>query len=355
MNGEDLFRGLNYINDKFVDEAETSFFSHSRRKCGLTILIAAIISLLSIVALATTIPHSPTTWFFSFFGDDPKQEAELELTENQSAVLDAGLVEINQSVTHNGYTITLESGICDGNRALIKCRVDAPAGVSLNGSRYAFIESSIEFSGGDNQRYSGSSYTGYTLEDDNPYDNSVTQLLDIFVQPSEGSSFSMADGSAWRISFSSISELSGSGENIAWNTLCEGTWEFEVIFEDELLVTKATELLHEPVKCLWSLHIRSHTIPLKTKVLSFEMRSLTATIRFKRPFAAVLGHLNLDESIYLVLKDGSKVRVNGKMVACRDDYNEMLCFFDRPVSVEDVEYIAFPGTGTVEVIKTGTP
>ena len=352
MNGKDLLCGMNHVNDNLIEEASTDVSLRSRKRPGVIVLIAAIISVSAIVAFASTMPANTSAWFLSFFGHDTKQEAELELTENQNAILDAGLVEINQSVTYEGYTITLESGLCDGYKALIKCRVDAPEGVSLSGVNYALhYESNIEFSGGVPGNYSAASYTGYPLADEDPYDNSITQLLDIIVQPSQGSSFSLADGSEWGFLFTGISERTGTGEDTTWNTLCEGIWEFKVAFDDELLVTESTELLSEPVRCSWSLFIRNRKIPVKAKVFSFELRSLTATIRYKRPIIAVYGGGYLANPIYLILNDGTKILVNTKMNTYRGEYYETLCHFDRPVSVEDVAYIEFPGVGQVAVAR----
>lgn len=353
MKGEQLFQGLNHIHEQYIEEAETVTLVHSRKRIKPVFLIAAIVSLFSIAAFAAGNPASGNPWFFSFFGSDTNAEAVLELTENQSEILNIGLVEINQSVTYDGYTVTLESGLCDGYRALIKCRIDAPEGVCLKGSNYALeFESNIGYSNGESRNYSGASYSGYPLEDEDPEDNSITQLLDIIVQPSEGSNFSLADGSVWGFSFHSIFELTGTGEDAQWNTLCEGEWNFQVTFDDHLLVTDSSELLQEPVKCLWSLHIKNRSIPLKAKVFSFELRSLTATIRYKRPFIAMFRGVFLDKPIYLVLNDGSKVLAKVKMTTYREDYDETLCHFDRPVSPEDVVYIEFPGAGKVEVAKT---
>ena len=129
-------------------------------------------------------------------------------------------------------------------------------------------------------------------------------------------------------------------------------WNFEVAFHDDLLVTESTELLSEPVRCLWSLYIRNRKIPVRAKIFSFELRSLTATIRYKRPLIALFEGVYLDRPIYLILNDGSSVLVKVKMTTYRDDYDETLCLFDRPISVEDVAYIEFPGAGKVEVSGT---
>lgn len=355
MNGKDLFYGMNHVEDRLVNEAETVIPLRVRKRRSLVFLVAAIVSLLGVVAFASSIPTTTEEWFNSFFSSDTQEEAEQELTENQSAILHAGLAKINQSVTDQGYTITLESGLCDGYRALIKCRIDAPEGVALNGRNYGFDYSTdITYSSGIPWDFIASSRGSFLIEDDDPNDNSVINVLDIIIQPSTNSDASMADGSIWTITISSIAELAGNDEDAAWNTLREGTWEFQVVFEDELLITESVELLDEPVRCdatmfidNWLIH--SKRLPLKAKVFSFELRPLTTTIRYKRPLIAMFAGVDLEKPIYLVMKDGSKIEVQYRQSLYRKEYDESLCVFDRPVSVEDVEYIEFPGVGKIPV------
>lgn len=355
MNGKDLLIGMNYVDDKLVYEAETVIPSRSKNRPGFVFLIAAIISLLGVAAFASNMSTISGSWFISFFGYGTQEEAELELTDNQGDILHAGLVEINQSVTNQGYTITLESGLCDGYRALIKCRIDAPEGVSLNGRNYGLgYTTNISYSSGVPGNCSASSRISYLIADDDPNDNSTTNLMDIIIQPSKESDHSMADGTIWTITFNNITELTGYDEQAVWNTLCEGTWEFHVSFEDDLLVTGAVELLDKAVRCDSTMFIdnrliHSKRLPLKAKVFSFELRSLTAIIRNKRPLIAMFTGVDLEKPIYLVMKDGSKVEVKYHQSLYQKDYDESLCIFDRPVSVEDVEYIEFPGVGTVPV------
>lgn len=350
MSEKEFLDAIGYVDEKLVEEAEFGMLLRKKRT-GMLVLIAAILSLLTLAAFASGIPAEPSVWFEAFFGTY-EEEAESELTENQNQILHAGLVEIGQSVTCNGYTITLESGLCDGYRALIKCRVDAPEGVVLDGRNYALdYTGHIGFSSGEPGNYSASSYTNYLLEDEDPNDNSITQLLDIIVQPGQNSDFSLADGSVWGFTFSSVMELRGYDEQARWSTLCEGNWDFQVAFQDELLVTNSVELLDKPVRCLWSMQVRNRWIPLRAKVFSLELRGLTATIRYKRPLIAMFEGVHLNKPIYLVLEDGSRVRVWVKMNTYRKDHDEVLCTFDRPVSIEDVAAIEFPGVGRVEVTR----
>lgn len=355
MNGKDLLLGMNYVEDRLVHEAETVIPIHPRNRIGFAFLLAAIISLLGAAVFASNMATTSDAWFVSFFGYGTQETAELELTDHQGEILHSGLVQINQSVTNQGYTITLESGLCDGYRALIKCRIDAPEGVRLNGRNYALnYRTDISHSSGVSGDYSAAFRTSYLITDDDPNDHSATNLMDIMIQPSKGLDYSMADGTIWTITFHSISELTGQDEQAAWNTLCEGTWEFHVSFENDLLVTKSVELLDHPVRCDATMFIdnrliHSKRLPLKAKVFSFELRSLSAIIRYKRPLIATFTGVDLEKPIYLVMKDGSRVEVKYHQSLYRKDYDESFCIFDRPVSVEDVEYIQFPGAGKVPV------
>lgn len=338
-----------------VENADMITPLHARKRISFAILIAAIICLLAVAAVATTITLSTGDWFTSFFGYGTQEEAKSELTENQSEILHTGLVEINQSVTNQGYTVTLESGLCDGYRTLIRCRIDAPNGVILNGRNYGLdYTNNIDSSSGVPWDCTAATYSSYLLEDDDPNDNSISVLLDIELQPSKDSDISMADGTTWTITIINILELTGDDEQAAWNSLCEGTWEFQVAFEDELVVTKSVELLDKPVRCDSTMFInnwliRSKRLPLKATLFSFELRSLSATIRCNRPLIATFEGIDLEGPLYLVMKDGSRVEVDFGGSIYRKDHDEIFCTFDRPVSVEEVEYIEFPGVGKVAV------
>jgi len=117
-----------------------------------------------------------------------------------------------------------------------------------------------------------------------------------------------------------------------------------------LLVTQSQELLSEPVRCGATMFIdnrfvHSKRLPLTAKILSFELRSLTATIRVKRPLIAHFSGVDLEKPIYLILKDGTRIEVTYHQSIYREGYDEVLCLFDRPVSREDVAFIELPGTG----------
>ena len=350
MNERDIFQSLGSVDDTYIEEMYGDNASKGKKKRAWSFLIlAAMLSLLGMAAFASDLPDATATWFEGFFGQNIQEEAEQELTQNQSEILRTGLVEINRSVTDQGYTITMESGLCDGYRALIKCRIDAPEDVVLDGRNYGLDYSeNFEYSGGTPGDYSAVTRYSCLLEDDDPTDNSILCLLEIVVQPSKNSGFSMADGTSWNVTFNSIGELTGYDQEAEWRILCEGTWEFQITFEEELLVTESVELLSKPVRCECTMFvnnffIRNKNLPLKADVISFELRSLSATMRISRPWIAAHSGVDLAGPVWLVMKDGSRVEADWQQTLYRGEFDESICVFERPVSIEDVEYIAFPG------------
>ena len=370
MSDKQLLHALGNVDDRYIEEmyvhhgARRKVFlkkaaDHTEpggrgRRGGMLLLLAATISLLAIAAFASGLPSAADNWFEAYFGSNPQSEVKQELTGKQSEILDAGLVEIHQSAADQGYTITMESGLCDGYRAMIKCRIDAPEGVVLDGRNYGIDYShNFVYSGDTPGNYSASSLHSSLLADEDPTDNSIDCLLELIVQPSEDSGFSMANGSEWSITFTSIAELSGQDEEARWNSLCEGNWEFDVVFEEKLLVTDSVELLAETVKCDCTMFVNNTlgNVPVKADVFSFEIRSLSATIRLRRPWIARHLGVDLAGDVYLIMKDGSRVEAKWQQTLYRGDHDELICTFDRPVSFDEVACIEFPG-GTQVTVDT---
>ena len=81
--------------------------------------------------------------------------------------------------------------------------------------------------------------------------------------------------------------------------------------------------------------------PLKVKVTSFELRALSAAVRYNKPLTGFWDNVQLNP-IYLVMKDGTRIEAHFKTFINRGDHAECLYLFDRPVAAEDVAYVDFP-------------
>lgn len=351
MDAMDLITGLNEIQDSLITDAETfrSQVCHTPRLSGRKLwLAAAVIALLlllvgcAVVYVVSNADWYANRWYTKFFSGEPSTAAADNLTESQQEIWAHGLVRIDQSVTCNGYTITLESGISDGYRMLVKYRIDAPEGIILDADTY-FIHftTDMQLPGTADGNLALGSYGSEPLPDSEPSDGSISQLFEWVLQPPEGSDFSITDGSLWTIIFQSIQAENGSGENYERKTICEGTWKFNVTFSDDLLVTQSVELLKKPARCSAVRSLRSGRFPLKVKVTSFELRALSATVRYSKPLTGFWDGVRLNP-ICLVMQDGTRIEAHPRMSVNRGSYEECLYLFDRPVAAEDVAYIDFP-------------
>ena len=356
MSGKDLLLGMNYIDEAFVAEAGSIQPSRKGRVSTLLVL-AAVISALAFGAFAVDHRDDAGDWFIAFFTDSKRQEAVEGVTENQNLIMDSGLVELNRSVTDQGYTVTLESGICDGHRMLLKFRIDAPEGTVLEGLRY-YMDADIRRVTAEGERdLYGSSFTGISmLEDSDQQDSSVSVLLDFYVTPSKNSGYLLTDGAACSVTLTNFRQTKNAEGEFSDTVLCDGNWAFELVFQDGLLVTEQTQILDSPVRidCAMMIDnrlIHNRKIPVKTKVISFELRAMTATMIHRRPLIAMFEGVVLDEPIYLVMKDGSRVQAKWRQSnnLWEDRLDESLFIFERPISVEDVDYVLFPGAGAAYI------
>ena len=128
MNGEDLFRGLNYVNAKFIDEAETITQLKSERisKKKLVIVSLAAAMLLATLTGAAVFTRWSRSAQASFNpSQDIKEQAEnsglsvmLEETEGAETTNEV------MSVTDNGITITAVQSIVDNYQARITFRIE---------------------------------------------------------------------------------------------------------------------------------------------------------------------------------------------------------------------------------------
>ena len=134
MNGKDIIWSLKNVSDSLVEEAEYGEFpiradntankKRTHRLFSRPFLVAAIITLMLFLMGCTYIVLSEADWFKSFFSDRMGQN----LSENQAIFIDDNIQKLGQSVTVDGYTLTVESAIADSRNAYIKLILQSPPG-----------------------------------------------------------------------------------------------------------------------------------------------------------------------------------------------------------------------------------
>jgi len=97
----------------------------SRRRLATVLIIVAILLTLTITALAY---FGVGAWFKSFFA----KRSGGELSSGQQQYIDETAVDIGQSVTVDGYTVTVNSAICDEQTLYLTINIEAPEGVKID-------------------------------------------------------------------------------------------------------------------------------------------------------------------------------------------------------------------------------
>ena len=148
-----------------------------KRRWGTRLLLAAVIMvLMTMTIFAAEEIMTYDNWLEDYFSG---KEVVAEISQSQLELLDQGLVTVDQSVTSGGYTVTLETAITDGYVAYLTFRVDAPAGVVLDGGHYGFREIPMGLFGKDSVEGTvGVASGGWKmLEDADPADGTIRLVL----------------------------------------------------------------------------------------------------------------------------------------------------------------------------------
>lgn len=294
-------------------------------------LIAALIAVLVTTAVAVDDPILAGSWFMRFFS---KQEVYAQITREQLLALENATVEVNQSVTCDGYTITLERVISDGYCTFLQFHITAPEGVMV--SRYncfeydtatvsdAFLPDRYD----DVPKGTGMSLNHVYPRDENPNDNQgsvVVWIADDYGDPVESG----------RIMITGI--ISPVGDPSNWETIAQGQWEFCFDLPTEFA---QVEMLSEPVIYFgWDDFSRKWHA---AEITSFSLRTLTAqgTVKHKKPWGEEIYYLT---GIKIVMKNGTVIegKGGGSVNSEKEAYFEF--YFDEPISFADVAYVEFPG------------
>ena len=329
-----------------IKELTMSKITKKQKKSGRiafrVLVAAAILAALSMSVLAAEEILTSDNWFRDYFSG---KEVVAQISENQIALLDAGMTEVNQSVTSNGYTVTMQSAITDGYVVYLVFRVDAPEGTVLDGVYYNFEEIPMDLFGEsiDDGVVSVASGGWRCLEDDDPADNSIMLLLEMSFSDTSCYSESFADGKDRTISLRTLHESrkNDAGE-VERAVLAEGEWDFTFRFSDSSAMTAEAEMLSEPVRTSGRRMLRNHYFAVNMKVTSFKLRALTATMVVERPLTGFWEGVLLDP-IYIVMKNGSRVQIHLSSGGTVEGGFSFVFDFDQPISFRDVDYVEFSG------------
>ena len=320
-----ILQAMNMVDDEYLEEMNVENKKEPGRKRNVLklFLIAALVAVLGVGVFAHEYVTAGGDWFYSFFAGRNRQEMMDDLTDNQQEILSQGLVEIGQSMTVDGWTVTLESGISDGYRMLIKYRIDAPEDVVLDATYSLDFMQIVKTAEGKKIDGTGAHVAQWIIRDENPNDNSMTKIIDCrLMTTSQGETLAIPNGAVVHLEIYNIQRILSDGNEIKRQVVSEENWEFEV----ELGLYKDYEF------------------DVKLKVISAELRTLTAKVTLEKT-AAEYGCGFFLGPLQVVLKDGSVIESRASSLIHREDCFEWNLAFDRPISMADVDHIEYPKEG----------
>lgn len=219
----------------------------------------------------------------------------------------------------NGWSIELKSIQSDGNNATILLGVTAPEGVDLtqyNGypislrasNRWGFFELISDGNG----NVAG----GYGSKEDG---DGKTNTQDVVLSYSasgehlQSGEKPFSSGKVWKIWWQDIyaSYLNEQTDEHEEQLLAQGTWSFDVVFED--VIAEELELITEPLpsRVAYGWDMQGNDVYQDTMITSFILRPMSASIICDlddiAPDFLTVG----DRCVYVVMKDGSRVAFQG--------------------------------------------
>lgn len=344
MKAEDLLMGLNELEEELILEAKTSSQKRISHRRILAAALAAILSA-SLIGCAHAV-LSEADWFKNYFS----ARTEQALSPGQAAYIEERTQEIIQSVTVNGYTMTVESAIADKYDAYIKIKFEAPSGVVLDAESYLDEIQTDEkgapimpFARADGQDFSYIASLA-PIEDGNLTDNVHRMMYHLRLNPDRG--FSFDDSAVWTLDFHNMFAYyddPGKEEQL----VTEGHWHFDLVFEH--ISSSEVQFLTEPLP--YTVTIYKNDVPARQDVTitSLQLRTMTGALTFD----------GLEESyqaagfakLTIVMKDGSST----EMVMNSGGNGEIKYSLKAPILLEEVDHILLPNGTQLPMPQDAVP
>ena len=322
MNGKSLLIGLSCIDPKYIEESEKDT-SARHVIAWKPMLIAAVIAALLLAGCGYVV-LSEAQWLQSFFSRQKGQP----LSQGQSAYIEQNTQVIGQSVTVNGYTVTVESAIAEERVACIRLRLEGPGLADIYSGDFRPRPLA------DGRGYEPLFFEkGHTSAEKSPYglgrwifspDGNAISILIQLDQSANPDAPSFEAGVPYVLH---LTDLYVNGFGQTERILTEGTWDFEIVFDH--LNTDSAELISLPIT------ITHENISLR--VTSLKLRTMGIDVRFAPGAYDYLGR-DCFEGSWVVLKDGTRVSVYPQFYNPEGSAGLSL---DCPIDLEEVDYVEF--------------
>lgn len=300
---------------------------HSGRLASQIAIAAVLVSMLTLTASAAA-----RNWFVGFFSES----ADATLTTEQMEFLESNTQTVEQSQTHDGYTLRVRSMLTDGERAYIAVSVTAPEDVVLSETTMEGYDPAAPYLTFENLDVQSQddllcSFAASTREDNDGKKNTQDCVIEVKARQEEnGGVEPFGAGRKWTLRFENLGamyynrgyyeelmqskyknqkDVSLSVEEIEKIhpevTLAKGTWEFEIQFSEADL--RRVELVEAPmaVKVIKGWKENGEEVYETCNMTSFVLTALSATMKVDQKGYAP----DVSGQVFAVMKDGSKVEL----------------------------------------------
>lgn len=269
------------------------------------VLVAAVMSSL----LAVTVAASEFGWFVGYFS----KETQSALNEEQIDFIQERERNAQQSQTHDGYTVTLESYFADSMFAWFKLKIQCPEGVQFCDSPWGTSLKGVGLirkSDGEDLGGGGVS----KLPDEDTTDN-IGYLLFIHEEQGIFATQSLLEDPYYTLQIRGLHDIYLANDDIVFDTVAEGIWEFDIDFRG--MEDSKVELIGKPLDYLM-ISDDNLEIPVEVpiRITSFSLYPMRAAMQFEYLEEETYGYPDDFAPCTVVMKDGTKQVLNTFAVMC---------------------------------------
>ncbi len=295
----------------------------------MVVLLVGTIGLVSVLAATVDIGEL----FRSIFS----YRQNGSLSDNQAAYIEEHAAAIGESVSNDGFTITIKGALTDGTTAHILVDVVAPPDVDIESEGLGFYMDFERLRFPDQGHLSSVGSTYFQLEDNDGKSNTASILIQYNVYTFRDSDFTLADGRMRRLKLSKPWYVEDTYP-YTFVTLAEGPWEFEFVFG--VVSDKEVELLDAPIAGSYT-QISGKEV--YATINSLQVKGLSATLYYSiAPDVAQEG--GDFGCLKFVMKDGSTINAYPKKAgkdAVNGNFSGYYCtyIYEAPVTYDDIETV----------------
>ena len=312
MNAMQLLKALEFLDDDLIIpgsdiQEETRHRLFSRRMLMAAIIAAGILLITACTAMGGTVK------VLQYFSDT----APGKLSAQQVEYISANTMDVNKSVTVNGFTMTLRSVFSDGRDILLQFDLTAPEGVVLDADNYKDRNGAIlESDGGMPLGLA----MQWQLQDDDRTDNKISLLYSIESAWNRGETFADQNCRFYIYGLDAVWHEQMMNREEA---LTEGCWSYDIHFPKEC--NRSISFVQEPVTVRQTVTVgyerlsentlQPITEQMEGQITSLNLWALGAELSFR--FGEESRNAEFGD-LYVVMKNGEMIRLQKSF--CMPDF-----------------------------------